>query len=317
MQRAARPVEHIVDEIEGALAAEIGLVAELDLDLVGERALLLHAIAREGQVVALAHVEIEVDRVDRDDGREQGRRARRGPAAGDQIADRDQMRADAPGERGHDPAMLDVELGVADLRLGLVDGSLPRLLVGRALLDAFRRAGVALLQRLGTDEFTVGQLELGGRTFELRHRLGQAVFVRPRIDDEQQIALLDDVAILEMDLGQGAADLRAQLDLVDRRELAEESQARIELVLERRADDDLRKLGRPGMIRGFAWLQRVDRPGEAGRRNRRSGADPDLARGSPTVAVALVSGAGPGAGFAHFFALSVARNAPLVPSAPG
>jgi len=34
------------------------------------------------------------------------------------------MRADAPGKGGRDPAMLKVELSVADLSLGIIDGEL-------------------------------------------------------------------------------------------------------------------------------------------------------------------------------------------------
>jgi hypothetical protein len=45
------------------------------------------------------------------------------------------MRADAPGKGGGDAAMLEVELSVADLSLGIIDGSLRGLLVGRASVD--------------------------------------------------------------------------------------------------------------------------------------------------------------------------------------
>ena len=53
--------------------------------------------------------------------------------------------------------------------------------------------------------------------------LGQPDLVGPRIDDEEQIALVDDLPVLEVYFGQRAADLGAQLDRVDRRELAEEA----------------------------------------------------------------------------------------------
>ena len=45
------------------------------------------------------------------------------------------MGADTPGKGGRDPAMVKVELSVADLSLGIIDGSLRGLLVGRASVD--------------------------------------------------------------------------------------------------------------------------------------------------------------------------------------
>ena len=55
------------------------------------------------------------------------------------------MGADAPGERGGDAAMVKVELSVADLRLGIINGSLRSLQVGRALVDVLRRAEIGAL----------------------------------------------------------------------------------------------------------------------------------------------------------------------------
>jgi hypothetical protein len=43
------------------------------------------------------------------------------------------------------------------------------------------------------------------------------------IDDEEQIALVDDLPVLEMDFGECSADLCLHPDAVDRRELAEEA----------------------------------------------------------------------------------------------
>jgi hypothetical protein len=51
------------------------------------------------------------------------------------------MRADAPGKGGCDAAMVNVELSVADLCLGIIDGSLRGLQVGRA--DALSSCAVA------------------------------------------------------------------------------------------------------------------------------------------------------------------------------
>jgi len=53
---------------------------------------------------------------------------------------------------------------------------------------------------LSACKLAVGELEPRGRAFKLRVRLSQLDLVRDRIDDEEQIALVDDVAVLETDL---------------------------------------------------------------------------------------------------------------------
>ena len=52
-------------------------------------------------------------------------------------------------------------------------------------------------------------------------RAGELDLIGARVDDEQQIALFDNLPVLKMDLGQRAANLRAQFDPVDRGKLAE------------------------------------------------------------------------------------------------
>ena len=52
---------------------------------------------------------------------------------------------------------------------------------------------------------------------------------------------MDDVPILEVDASQCAADLRAQLNLLDRGKLTKEAQSGINLAHERLAHHDLRK----------------------------------------------------------------------------
>ncbi len=83
-----------------------------------------------------------------------------------------------------------------------------------------------------------GELEPGVGAFQFGGRFGEFDLVGGRVDLEQQIALMNDGAVLETDLGQGAADLRAQLDLIDGRELAEKLLLDIEVTLQRRADGD-------------------------------------------------------------------------------
>src|SRR5262249_3408260 len=143
MDRAARTVEHIVHEVERALPSELGLVAECELDLMGEDPFLPCTVPRKRQEIELAHIKVEVDRIKRDERREQCRRTGRVTAAGYQVAYRDEMRADASGKGGHDAAMVEVELSVADLCLGIIDGSLRSLQVGRALVDGLHRPKIS------------------------------------------------------------------------------------------------------------------------------------------------------------------------------
>ena len=136
MDRAARAIKRVVDEVERAVMGKSGVIGERDLHLVGEHAALLLTLTQERHVVGLAHVEIQVDRVDRDDRGEQGGRAGARPAAGDQVADGDLVSADAAGEGRGDAGMIEVELGVADRRQGVIDGRLGGVLLGR-LWSAF------------------------------------------------------------------------------------------------------------------------------------------------------------------------------------
>ncbi len=192
-------------------------------------------LAGEGQVVGLAHVEVEMDRIERDHGCQQGRWTAGVAAAGDQAADRNLMRADAARERCDDPAVLEVEPRVADLGVGVIDRGLCRADLRRALVDILGRAEIGALERSRTTELAVGEGEARLRCRELGVRLGQPDLVGGGIDHEQQIALLDDLAVHEMDLGQRAADLRAQLDAVDRRELAQQTDLGVDVACERPA----------------------------------------------------------------------------------
>src|SRR5207245_5647105 len=65
-------------------------------------------------------------------------------------------------------------------------------------------------------------------------RLGERVLERPAVDGEQEIALVDDLAVLEMHLFEMARDTRAHLDRVDRNEAAD-----IFVVIEDRALDGI------------------------------------------------------------------------------
>ena len=51
--------------------------------------------------------------------------------------------------------------------------------------------------------------------FQLSRGLAQLDLIGRRIDQEQEIALVDDIAVLEADFGECATDLGAQFNAVD------------------------------------------------------------------------------------------------------
>ena len=59
------------------------------------------------------------------------------------------------------------------------------------------------------------------RLRQIGARLVERVLERPLVDGEQQIALLDDLAVLEMQLVEIAGHARAHLDRIDRDEAAD------------------------------------------------------------------------------------------------
>ena len=106
-----------------------------------------------------------------------------------------------------------------------------------------------------------GQRHPRRRGLQLGLGLGELDFVGTRIDHEQQIALVDDLAVLEMDLGQDAADLGAQLDPVDRGELPEKAEPDIDIALQWLADRDRqRRRGRGRRRPAFAECDRPNIP---------------------------------------------------------
>ena len=90
-------------------------------------------------------------------------------------------------------------------------------------------------------EFAPSEHEPCVRCLKLGFGLCQPDFVGARVDGEEEIALMDDVPILEVYSGKRAADLGAQLNLLDRGKLTKEALSGINLALERLAHDDLRK----------------------------------------------------------------------------
>src|SRR5262245_50644012 len=140
------------------------------------------------------------------------------------------MRADTPGEGGGNATMIQVELRIPDLGFGIIDGrfrALQRGLLltkprGRLLL-VHNPARALLIQPpvarrllLCEHQRRLRVFYLCGCGLKLRVRLRQPDFVGTWIDGEEEIALVDDVAIFEMYLCKRAADLSSEFDLLDR-----------------------------------------------------------------------------------------------------
>src|SRR5262245_14959446 len=88
-------------------------------------------------------------------------------------------------------------------------------------------------------EFAPSEHEPCVRCLQLGIGLCASDFVGARVDGKEEIALMDDVPILEVYCGKRAADLGAQLNLLDRGKLTKEALSGINLALEQLAHDDL------------------------------------------------------------------------------
>ena len=118
-------------------------------------------VAKIGRLV---EGEFEADRIDRHDGREQGRVAA-GPA-GHQIAERNAAVADAAGHRR-------AQIGEAEIEFGLADRGLLRRDIGfrdpldlRALIEGLLGDGLVAHQRRGAIEIAFGESEFGAGSLQ-------------------------------------------------------------------------------------------------------------------------------------------------------
>ncbi len=215
--RAGRAVDHVVDEVHLPFVGEFLLVDQLERDR-GAGIRVGHQLG--GALVAqerrLVEGEFEADRIDRYDGGEQRRHA--GDAAGDEIARRDAPVADPAGDRRAQFGELQVELGLLDRRLLRRDLGLRGAVRLRALIEQLLGDGALAHQRLRALQIGFGEGEISLRLRQIGARLIQRVLERPAVDGEQQVALLDDLAVLEMDLVEVAGHARADFDRLHRDE---------------------------------------------------------------------------------------------------
>src|ERR1700757_4184028 len=200
MDRGARAIEGVVDEVERARMSEVVLVGERDLHLLGERASLLLAITQERHVVGLAHVEVEVYRAGRDERGEQGGGAGARPAARDQITDGDFVSSDAAREGRGNAGVVEVKPGVVHGGHGIIDSRLRSALLGDLLVGVLDGAGAGLLQGFRARQLAVRETETRAGAFKLRRGLAEFDLIWSRVDQEKQIALVYYIAVLEADL---------------------------------------------------------------------------------------------------------------------
>src|SRR5256884_7054855 len=167
------------------------------------------------------------------------------------------MRAHAPRERCRNPAMIEVELCIADSGFGLFDCGARRPLIGYTLVNVFDRSSVALFQIFGTAKLPVSQLQSSRRNLKLGVRFGKCNFVGSSINCEKEVALPNNVPVLEKYSSKRTAYLRAQFDLRNRRELAKEAQPRIDVLRQRLGHHDLWKCSRRSTGGTFTRPRRI------------------------------------------------------------
>ena len=90
-----------------------------------------------------------------------------------------------------------------------------------ALVEGLLGQGAVAHELLGAIEIGFGEGEIGLGLRQRALRLGDGVLERPLVDGEQQIALLDHLAVAEMDLIEIARDAGAHLDRIHRDEAAD------------------------------------------------------------------------------------------------
>ena len=220
---AGRAVDHVVDEIHAAFVLEVGLVDELERDRnAGAAAGDVAAVLGEPlvtQIGGLVEGELEMDRVGRHDGCQQCGGGDRSPRH--HIAWRYAAVADAAVHRRAQFGELEIELGLAQRRLGAADGGLRIAERLRALLKGLFGDGLCRHQRLAALEIGFGIGKIGLRRRQIGARLGDRVLERPLVDGEQQIAFLDHLPVLEMHAVEIAGDARAYLHRIDGDEAAD------------------------------------------------------------------------------------------------
>ncbi len=194
----------------------LGLPRQQDLYRVGgiarTRPFAFEPQAAVALVDRFIHVEIGIDRIHRDDRRQQGGATL---TALHKIAHRHQVAADSAVDRSLDLGVFDIELGSLQGAFGLEHGGLGGLQCLTALVDDTFGGELRFVQLGGAGEFALRQIDPRLGVGQLSLRLLGDRLVLPGIDHVEQIAGLDHGAVLELDAGDEARDAGANLHLFD------------------------------------------------------------------------------------------------------
>ena len=190
------------------------------------------------QVDLLVAFERHVDRIERDDSREQRRGVR---SAGDEIARRDRSLADAAGDRRGDAREFEIELRSIDsgARSGDARRRFARGVDARVVL--FARDCLDVDELLAARRIGSSKLRASDCARQLGFGLRQLGAIRTRIDDEQQVAFAHRAALGEVHALDVAGDARPHFDGLDGFDPAGKFVPLRDLALERGRDGNLRR----------------------------------------------------------------------------
>ena len=199
--RARGAIDHVVDEVHPALVNEVVLVEQLERDrrtaLAPGHVAAVLGEALVTQIRGLVEGEFEADRVHRNDHRKQ--RGIAGGVAGDEIAARHPAVADPAGDRGLELGEFEVEQRLPHRGGQRIHHRLGDALGLGALVERLLGDG-AFLDELGAaGEIGLGEGEIGLRLGQIAPRLVERGLERALVDGEQEVALLDHLAVGEMD----------------------------------------------------------------------------------------------------------------------
>src|SRR5258708_30122456 len=135
-------------------------------------------------VICLAHIEVEVDGIERDNG-SKGRGI--GRASGDQATDGNAAHAQAAVKRRDDAGKFQIELRGPDGRLGCLDSRRSSALGLRALIQKLIGCKLLAVQASGAGDLLIRQLQSGGGCLSVRGRLCQRDLLCTLVYDREAI----------------------------------------------------------------------------------------------------------------------------------
>ena len=202
------------------------------------------------QVGRFVEGELEPDRIDRhDDGEERGIAA---GTAGHEIAWRNSSVADAASDWCPQFGEFEIEGGLANGRLLGGDRGFGDPLGLRALVEGLLGDRLVAHELRGTRQIGLGKCEVGSRLRQIGLGLVERGLERALVDREKEVALLDDLAIAEIDSIEITRHAGAHLDRIDGDEAADILVIVDDVALDRRRDRHRRRRRRRGSLLAFA-----------------------------------------------------------------